>query len=176
MGPLRAPRARIAFAAILLLAPGCRHKAQISDLTGEFVYAVLSFSPSAATAAGLHEYKGQVFDEQLDDIGPAAIDHQRRFFEDFNQRLQQFDPDKLTAQERADLAILQDRVGFALLDLVQLRSYLHDPVLYVRTLGNALYTPYVIDYAPKVERFRHIASRLRQVPLFLDQAATNITS
>jgi uncharacterized protein (DUF885 family) len=166
----------MAVGALLLLAPGCRHKAQISDLTGEFVYTVLSFSPSAATAAGLHEYKGQVFDEQLDDIGPAAIDHQRRFYENFSQRLQQFDPDKLTAQERADLAILQDRVGFALLDLIQLRSYLHDPVLYVRTLGNALYTPYVIDYAPKAERFRHIASRLRQVPLLLDQATTNITS
>jgi uncharacterized protein (DUF885 family) len=176
MGPFRAPRARIAFAALILLASGCRRQAQISDLTGEFVYTVLSFSPSAATAAGLHEYKGQVFDEQLDDIGPAAIDHQRRFYEDFSRRLEQFDPDKLTAQDRADLAILQDRVGFALFDLAQLRSYLHDPLLYVRTLGNALYTPSIVDYAPKVERFRHISSRLRQVPLFLDQATTNITS
>jgi uncharacterized protein (DUF885 family) len=176
MYPLRVRCARVAFAALLLLASGCRHKAQISDLTGEFVYTVLSFSPSAATAAGLHEYKGQVFDEQLDDIGPAAVDHQKRFYEDFSRRLEQFDPDKLTAQERADLAILQDRVGFALLDLVQLRSYLHNPLLYVRTLGNALYTPYVVGYAPKAERFRHIASRLRQVPLLLDQATTNITA
>ena len=174
--PLRAPRARMVVAALLLLATGCRHTAQISDFTAEFVYTVLSFSPSAAAAAGLHEYKGQVFDEQLDDLGPAAIDHQRRFYEDFNQRLGQFDPDQMTAQERADLAILQDRVGFALLDLVQLRSYLHNPLLYVRTLGNALYTPYVVDYAPKVERFRHIAARLRQVPLLLDQASTNMTS
>lgn len=176
MRPLSAPRVRMAFAALLLLASGCRHKARISDLTGEFVYTVLSFSPSAATAAGLHEYKGQVFDEQLDDLGPAAIDHQRRFYEDFNQRLGQFDPDRLTAQERADLAILQDRVGFALLDLVHLRSYLHNPLLYIRTLGNAVHTPYVVDYAPKVERFRHIAARLRQVPLLLDEATTNITS
>src|SRR5580658_8251420 len=170
MRPLRVPCGHIACAAILLLASGCRHKAQVSDLTAEFVHTVLSFSPSAATAAGLHEYKGQVLDEQLDDLGPAAVDHQRRFYEDFNHRLGQFDPDKLTAQERADLAILQDRVGFALLDLVQLRSYLHNPLLYVRTLGNAVYTPYVVDYAPKVERFRHITARLRQVPLLLDQA------
>src|SRR5271168_3736778 len=120
MGSPCVPRASLACAAILLLSSACRHKPQISDLTGEFVYTVLSFSPSAAAAAGLHEYKGQVFDEQLDDLGPAAIDHQRRFYEDFNQRLAQFDPDQLTAQERADLAILQDRVGFALLDLVQL--------------------------------------------------------
>ena len=176
MVPLGVPRATLACAAILLLSSSCRQKPKIADLTGEFVYTVLSFSPSAATAAGLHEYKGQVFDEQLDDIGQAAIDHQRRFYEDFNQRLEQFDPDKLTAQERADLAILQDRVGVALLDLVQLRTFLHNPLLYVRTLGNALHTPYLVNYAPKAERFRHIASRLRQVPLLLDQATINITS
>src|SRR5580692_247227 len=111
MGALCAPRASFTCAVMLLLSSACRHKPTIADLTAEFVYTVLSFSPSAATAAGLHEYKGQVLDEQLDDIGPAAIDHQRRFYEDFNQRLEQFDPDNLPAQERADLAILQDRVG-----------------------------------------------------------------
>jgi len=168
--------ARVAFAALLLLSSGCRRKDHIADLTAEFVYTVLSFSPAAATAAGLHEYKGQTLDAQLDDLGPAAIDRQRRFYDDFNRRLQRLDPDGLNAQDRADLANLQDRTGFARLDLAVIRGDRHDPLLYVRTLGSALYAPYSVDYAPKVERFRHIASRLRQVPLLLDQAATNITS
>jgi uncharacterized protein (DUF885 family) len=163
-------------AALLLVLAGCRHKAQLSDLTEEFTYTVLSFSPSAATAAGLHEYKDQRLDGQLDDMGLAAMDRQTRFYRDFSQRLQQFDPDKLNPQDRADLSNLQDRVGLALLELNQVRSYLHDPLRYVEILGNAVYTPYILDYAPKVERFRHIASRLRQVPLFLDQAAANLVS
>jgi len=165
-----------ALTALLFLSSGCRHKAQLSDLTAEFVDTALTFSPSEATAAGLHVFNDHALDAQLDDFGPAAIDHQRRFYEDFNRRLGQLDPDQLNAQDRADLAILQDRVGSELLELTQIRSDLHNPLLYVRTLGNALYTPYIVEYAPKADRFRHIASRLRQVPLLLDQAATNITS
>jgi uncharacterized protein (DUF885 family) len=158
------------------LQTGCRQKARISDLTEAFTYTALSFSPSSATAAGLHEYNGQKLDGQLDDMGPAAMYRQTRFYSDLNQRLQQLDPNKLDPQERADLAALKNRVGLALLDLVEVRGYLHDPLRYVEILGNALYTPYTLDYAPIAERFGHIASRLRQVPLFLDQATTNISS
>lgn len=165
-----------ALAPLLLILGGCRHKAQLSELTEEFTYTALSFSPSAATAAGLHEYKDQRLDSQLDDMGPAAMDRQTRFYRDFSQRLQQFDPDKLNPQDRADLSNLQDRVGLALFELNQVRSYLHNPLRYVEILGNAVYTPYILDYASKVDRFRHIASRLRQVPLFLDQATANIIS
>src|SRR5580658_1802616 len=96
-------------AVLLLVATGCRHKVRLSELTEEFTYTVLSFSPSAATAAGLHEYKDQRLDEQLDDIGLAAMDRQTRFYRYFSQRLQQFDPDKLNPQERADFSNLQDR-------------------------------------------------------------------
>src|SRR5580658_3319329 len=84
-----------ALTSLVLALTGCRHKAQLSDLTEEFTYTALSFSPSAATAAGLHEYKDQRLDGQLDDMGPAAVDHQTRFYRDFSQRLHQFDPDKL---------------------------------------------------------------------------------
>lgn len=180
MLPLRARGAWVAqisvVAPLLLLLPGCGHKVQISDLAEEYTYTALSFSPSAATAAGLHEYKDQKLDWLLDDMGPAAMDQQTRFYQGFSQRLKRFDPHKLNAQDRADFVNLQNAVGLALFDLVEARDYLHDPLRYTQILGNALYTPYILEYAPKIERFRHIASRLREVPLFLDQATTNITS
>ena len=181
MLPLRVRCARLAvtaaLAALPLIAAGCRHpKEQIADLTEEFTYTSLSFSPSSATAAGLHDYKNRNLDGQLDDMGPAAIDSQRRFYEDFNRRLQQIDPKTLNAEDQADLNNLRNRTGLALFDLVQMPSYLHNPLRYVEVLGNALYTPYIVDYAPKAERFRHISSRLRQVPLMLDQATTSIFS
>jgi hypothetical protein len=169
-------RVRGAAAALLLLSAGCGHKARIADLTEEFTYTVLSFSPSAATAAGLHAYKDQRLDGQLEDMGPAAIDHQARFYRDFNQRLQQIDPETLNAQDRADFSNLQDQTGLALFELAEARSYLHNPLLYVEMLGNAFYTPYLLEDAPKAERFHHIASRLRQVPLLLDQATANLGS
>ena len=48
--------------------------------------------------------------------------------------------------------------------------------MYVETLGNALFTPYVLEYAPKPDRIQHIIARLQKVPLYLDQAATNLVS
>ena len=36
--------------------------------------------------------------------------------------------------------------------------------------------PYAVEYAPKAQRFRDIVSRLRMVPLFLEQAASNLSS
>jgi len=44
-------------------------------------------------------------------------------------------------QDQADLDILQDQVSLALLDLNELHSHLHNPTLYVETLGNALFSP-----------------------------------
>jgi uncharacterized protein (DUF885 family) len=165
-----------AAAALAFACVACGHKATVPELTEEFVYTALSFSPSAATAAGLHEYKGLQFDGLLDDISPAATSRQRAFYQDFNQRLTKIDAEKLSPGDRADLAILQDRTGLALLELDRIHSPLHNPALYTEILGRALFTPYAIEYAPKAQRFRDIVSRLRLVPRFLEQAASNLSS
>jgi uncharacterized protein (DUF885 family) len=168
-------RVSTSLAAALALACGaCGHKATVPQLAEEFVYATLSFSPSAATAAGLHEYKGLQLDGLLDDVSPAAISRQRAFYTDFNDRLSKIDAEKLSADDRADLAILQDRTGLALLDLEQIQTPHHNPAVYTGILGKALFTPYAIEFAPKTERFRDIISRLRVVPLFLEQAESNL--
>ena len=59
---------------VLLLAAGCGndHRGNIADLSEEFVYTRLSFSPSTATSTGLHQYKGRNLDDLLDDASPAA--------------------------------------------------------------------------------------------------------
>jgi uncharacterized protein (DUF885 family) len=149
---------------------------QLAHLSEEFVYTTLAFSPSAATAAGLHEYKGRKLDDLLDDMGPAAMDRQLHFYHDFEARLSKLDPEKLAAEEQVDAAILRDQTALARLELEQVRSYLHNPTIYVETLGNALFSPLVLEFAPLPDRIRHIIARLGQVPLFLDQARTNLAS
>jgi len=74
------------------------------------------------------------------------------------------------------LNILQDQFSLALLDLNELHSHLHNPTLYVETLGNALFSPYVLEYAPQEARMRNIIARLQKTSFFLDQASTNLTS
>jgi uncharacterized protein (DUF885 family) len=169
---------RAAVAALLIVAAGCRSNPseKLSQLTEEFVYTTLSFSPANATSAGLHQHQKQNLDDQLDDFSPANLDHQRRFYEDFQNRLHQLPADRLTAAERADYTILDDQTSLALLDLREIHSALHNPTLYVETLGNALFSPYMLEYAPLAQRIRSIMARLQQVPLYLDQAGTNLTS
>lgn len=147
-----------------------------SKLSDEFVYTSLAFSPSAATSAGLHEFNNQKLDDMLDDFSPSALDRQRQFYEGFRERLGGLKSDAMPAEDRADLAILRDQISLALLDLNAIHSALHNPTMYVETLGNALFSPYVLEYAPKPARMANIIARLEKVPQYLDQAGANLLS
>ena len=129
-----------------------------------------------ATSVGLHQYQGQNLDNLLDDTSPENLDRQRQYYERFRERLDALNANRLTAEDQADLNILRDQVSLALLDLNESHSHLHNPTLYVETLGNALFSPYVLEYAPQAARMRNIIARLQKAPLFLDQASTNLTS
>jgi uncharacterized protein (DUF885 family) len=167
-----------AVACLIVLASGCGRNPsdQVARLSEEFVYSTLAFSPSAATGAGLHEYKGRKLDDLLDDMSLAALDRQSRFYHDFGARLAKIDPAQLSGEDRVDAAILSDQTALAKLDLDEVRAYLHNPTTYVETLGNALFTPLVLEFAPLPDRVQHIIARLGQVPLFLDQASTNLVT
>ncbi len=164
---------------LIVLTAGCRRAnptEELARLSEEFVYTAISFSPSFATSVGLHRYRNQNLDRMLDDFSPASIDRQRRFYVGFEQRLHALNPAELSPEDQADFTILQDQTSLALLDLQEVHSYLHNPTVYVESLGNALFNPYMLDYGPKEKRFGDIIARLKAVPLYLDQAGVNLTS
>jgi len=148
----------VALLALILLTSSCQH-----DRSAEF-------------GAGLHQYHNQNLDNLLDDLSPASLDRQRQFYQSFRQRLDAFPTDSLTAEDRADRSILQDQIALARLELDQIHSYQHNPTQYVETLGNALFSPYVLEYGPKPARMRNIIARLQKVPAFLDQAGRNLVA
>ena len=55
------------------------------------------------------------------------------------------------------------------------QSYRHNPTIYVELIGNALYTPYVLRYAPAEERYKHIVQRLIGMPELIRQAEQNLS-
>src|SRR5947209_16830706 len=87
-----------------------------SRLSDEFVYTTLSFSPIAASGAGLHQYNNQNLDDLLDDVLPGAFERQRQFYTDFRKRLMNLDTGPLAAGDRADVSIIQDQISLALLE------------------------------------------------------------
>ena len=177
---------RLAVALIVLISvAGCRQTApsppaqqtppmDFEKLTDEFTHGVLAFSPVVATQVGYHQHQGTSLDEALDDYSPAGIETQRRFLVDFQTRLGALNAAPLDPEQQADLEILRNNIGVSLLELDTIQNYRHNPTVYVELAGNALYTPYVLNYAPLETRFQHIIKRLEKVPALVSQAKMNL--
>ena len=165
--------------AFFFLAAGCKtapevQKPDFSKLTEDFVYGSLALSPNAATQAGYHEHQGVNLDGKLDDFSPAGLDAARNFYQGFKTRLAAIDQQSLSAEDRADYLIIQNAIDLALQDQQEIQSYRHNPTTYVELIGNALFSPFVLEYAPFDTRFAQIIQRLSQVPVLIDQAKSNL--
>jgi uncharacterized protein (DUF885 family) len=151
-----------------------RAKPDLSALTDDFVYESLALSPVSATSAGYHQHKGANLDEQIDDFSAAGIDQQHKFYTDFHNRLASIQQDSLSAEDRTDYQIIDNQVNLSLLDLEKIQSYRHNPTVYVELVGNALFNPFVLEYAPLDQRYRAIIQRLDKIPALMQQAEANL--
>ena len=143
-------------------------------LTEDFLYGSLALSPVSATGVGYHSHKGVPLDELVDDYSTGGLDQQRSFYKDFQLRVANLDVTKLDKEQRVDLDMMKNNAESALLELDALQSYKHNPTVYVELAGNALYTPYMLNYAPVEKRFGHIIKRLERIPALFDQAKANL--
>ena len=162
---------------LFALLAGCGAPAPSFDsLAEDFVFGTLALSPVGATQVGYHQHKGVSLDEALDDFSPQGIAKQREFYADFNNRLAKLDAAALNAEQRVDLQIMKDQITLGLLELDRIQSYRHNPTVYVELIGNALFNPFVLEYAPKPQRIRHIIARIGKIPALLEQARQNLTN
>jgi len=150
------------------------HTPPLESLTSDFVYGSLALSPVSATASGYHQHDHTSLDELLDDYSPAGIAAQRSFYQGIQGRIASISEASLDAEQKADLEIIRDNLGLALLELDSIQSYRHNPTVYVELAGNALFSPFVLNYAPKEQRFHHIIERLKRMPALFDQAKANL--
>src|SRR6202140_548581 len=144
------------------------------QLLDDFVLGTLALSPTTATAFGYHVHHGASLDDMLDDFSPAGIAASRSLLQDIEARIARLDTASLDAEQRADIDIMQGALGASRLELDEIQGYRHQPTTYVELLGNGLYSPYVLHYAPAPERYRHIINRLNKVPEFIRQAEANL--
>jgi uncharacterized protein (DUF885 family) len=147
---------------------------KFEQLVDDFVSGTLALSPTTATGVGYHVHHGASLDDRLDDFSPAGIAASRNLLQDIETRIARLDTASLDAEQRADIDIMQGALGASRLELDEIQSYRHQPTTYVELLGNGLYSPYVLNYAPAAERYRHIINRLSKVPEFVRQAESNL--
>jgi len=143
-------------------------------LTDDLIYGALALSPVNATQAGYHEHKGMPLDEMLDDFSPAGIEGQRKFYQDIQTRVNALNLPSLDKEQQADLEIIKNQLNLQLLEFDTIQSFKHNPTVYVELAGNALFVPFILEYAPKEQRFHHIVKRLEKMPALFDQAKRNL--
>ncbi len=147
---------------------------QFSRVVDDFVFGSLALSPVTASSVGYHRHHGEVLEDQLDDFSAAGIKAQIKLQRDIDARIEKLDARTLNAEQRADIEVMRDAIEATRLDIEEVQSYRHNPTLYVELVGNALYTPYVLHYAPTAERFKHIIQRLIRIPELVRQAEQNL--
>ena len=168
---------QILLAAILSLLAGCSRPNPAMDfekLTQDFIYGSLALSPVSATGIGYHVHNGVPLDELLDDYSAGGLDQQRNFYRDFQMRIAALDASKLDKEQRVDLDIIKNNIELGLLELDTIQSYKHNPTIYVELVGNALFTPYMLNYAPVEKRFDQITRRLERIRALFDQAKAEL--
>src|SRR5580698_4838528 len=144
------------------------------QLVDDFVFGTLALSPTTATSFGYHAHHGVSLDDALDDFSPSGITASKALLTDIEARIGRLNAGSLDAEQRADIDMMRNALGASRLELDEIQSYRHNPTTYVELLGNGLYSPYVLHYAPAPERYRHIIARLTKIPELIRQAEANL--
>lgn len=147
---------------------------QVRQLASDFVHETLALSPSTATAQGYHHHRGVVLDELLDDYSNSGIQRARDLFHRSLERANRLAAAQPAPELQADLDVIKLQCESQLLDLERIESYRHNPTIYVETIGNAVYSPFILDYAPEPKRLTQITARIEKIPAFLETAKHNL--
>ncbi|MCU1339707.1 MAG: hypothetical protein JWO19_5288 [Bryobacterales bacterium] len=175
---MQRPALGVLIVSVSLFSGGCGSRSNpamdFEKLTQDFIYGTLALSPVNATATGYHLHNGVPLDELLDDYSSGGLDQARNFYRDFQMRVAALDVAKLDKEQRVDLDIIKNNIELALLEFDSIQSYKHNPTVYVELAGNALFTPYMLNYAPIEKRFGHIIKRMERLPALFQQAKANL--
>lgn len=139
--------------------------AALERLASDYVDALPQLSPVNATVLGDHRR-----DDQLDDVSAAGRAAKHDVLTGFSKRLDGIAWDTLSQPNQIDAAILRNQLASDLFALDTLREWSWNPMQYVNTAGTAIYGLLARDFAPIEQRLDDAASRLQQLPRFLQQS------
>ena len=133
----------------------------------EYIKGYLAARPLQGTALGLHEYDGKITD-----YSRLALDAELSRLRRFDDRLNKFDPTKLSPRQSIDLRILQAAVKKELFQMQDISVFERNPMVYARAADVNVYVQR--NFAPLEDRVRSLVAIESQVPNILIAARTNL--
>jgi uncharacterized protein (DUF885 family) len=133
----------------------------------EYIKGYLAARPLQGTALGLHEYDGKITD-----YSRLALDAELSRLRRFDDRLNKFDPTKLSQRQSIDLRILQAAVKKELFQMQDISVFERNPMVYARAADLNIYVQR--NFAPLEDRVRSLIAIESQVPNILIAARTNL--
>ena len=132
-------------------------------------HAVFALNPTAATAAGVHQY-----DQNLEDLSSGAIEKQLAILRHFEKRTLAMDAKGLSPLEAADREMLLNAIRGTLLSLEVIRTWEKYPDTYSSGAANSIYVLMNRRFAPPDERLRSVVAREKQFPRHFTSARANL--
>ena len=133
----------------------------------EYIKGYLAARPLQGTALGLHEYDGKITD-----YSRLALDAELSRLRRFDDRLNKFDPTKLSQRQSIDLRILQAAVKKELFQMQEISVFERNPMVYARAADLNVYVQR--NFAPLEDRVRSLVAIESQIPNILIAARTNL--
>jgi uncharacterized protein (DUF885 family) len=133
----------------------------------EYIKGYFAARPLQGTALGLHEYDGKITD-----YSRLALDAELSRLRRFDDRLNKFDPTKLSQRQSIDLRILQAAVKKELFQRQDLSVFERNPMVYARAADVNIYVQR--NFAPLEDRARSLIAIESEVPNILIAARTNL--
>jgi uncharacterized protein (DUF885 family) len=142
----------------------------LSHFAGDYLGYLHESHPTEAAFDGVH-----LHDDVLEDYSRESIETQAQDLGGWARRLDSIDAFALTPAERVEHRMLADSIGARVFELEELRPWQRDPLHYAETLASSVAAQVLFAHAPIAERARHVVSKLRQAPRFLEAARKNVT-
>ena len=135
------------------------------NLADEYIADLANLSPVSATMIGDHSA-----DDELDEVDAAAREERLMLLREYQAAIEALDFKELSRANQVDADLLLHNIESSIWSAEVLQEWAWNPRHYIIISGDSIYSLLSRDYAPLEQRLMSAASRLEQLPRFLEQA------
>ena len=139
------------------------------NIADEYIADLTNLSPVYATMIGDHSA-----DDELDEVDAAAREEGLAILREYKDAIETLDFNDLSRANQVDADLLLHDIESSIWSTEVLQEWAWNPLYYVNYSGGSIYSLLSRDYAPIEQRLMAAASRLEQLPRFLEQARSQL--